>query len=459
MEYETDRNGQELMELLQAGVSPYHTVEYSAKILKAAGFSELPLDEPWTLEPGHGYYVRIFGATLVGFVTGKEGKTAQLPRLRVCASHTDWPCLMVKPSPELAAGKYGRLNVSVYGGPILNTWLDRPLSLAGRACIRGADPFHPEIRLFDFGRPLLTIPNLPIHFNREVNKGVELNPQVDMLPLLGMVEEELNRKNFFQKLLARELGVETEDLLDYECCLYNCDAPQRLGLSGELLSSPRLDNLTSVQACLRGISEALERSREFGDVGDTGCEAEQESGKPLLCGGIRMAVLYHNEEIGSATKQGAASPLLERILEKIYISLGYGRAELLDALFGGLLLSMDVAHAIHPNRAEKYDPVNRVFLGDGVALKLSVSQSYATDASYVSAVEGLCRERGIPYKKFSNRSDIRGGSTLGSIASSLLNMPAVDVGVPILAMHSAREVMAIRDQEALARLAGQFLTF
>ena len=424
----------ELIDLLKAGVSPFHTIRSSAALLKSQGFEELPLDAPWKLEPGKGYYVNVFDTTLAGFTIGEDVRPgSQAPKLRMCASHTDWPCLMVKPAPELASASYGKLNVSVYGGPILSTWLDRPLSIAGKVCLKGADPFDPEVRFVDFGRPLLTVPNLAIHFNREVNKGMELNPQIDMLPILTVLDETLNKDTFFVDLLAKELDADRDDILDYECCLYNCDEPQLLGIQNEMLSSPRLDNLTSVHACLSGLIH-------------TNCRH-----------GIRAAVLYDNEEIGSSTKQGAASPLIERLMEKLYLSLGFCRSDFLDALFGGFLLSLDVAHAFHPNKAEKYDPVGRICLNEGVSLKLAVSQSYATDASYVSVIEDLCRRNDIPYRKFSNRSDMRGGSTLGSISSCLLNMPAVDAGAPILAMHSSRELMGARDQWALAELTRQFM--
>ena len=218
----------------------------------------------------------------------------------------------------------------------LNTWLDRPLSMAGKVCLRSPDPFHPEVLLVDFARPLLTVPNLAIHFNREVNKGVELNPQKDMQPLLAVLDETLNKDSFFLDLLTEETGCSKDDILDYQFYIYNCDTPCRLGIHGEMLSSPRLDNLTSVHACLSGI---MNSRREHG---------------------ISAAVLYDNEEIGSSTKQGAASPLMERVLEKLYLSLGYGRSSFLDALFGGFLLSLDVAHALHPNQAEKYDPKDHI---------------------------------------------------------------------------------------------------
>lgn len=431
--HQKDSDLNELIALLQAGVSPYHTIQYSARLLAEHGFSELPLGERWTLEAGKRYFINVYDTTLVGFSLGAELTNTSTPSLRITASHTDWPCLMVKPDPEQTLGSYGKLNVSVYGGPILNTWLDRPLSIAGKVCVAGADPFHPEVHIVDFKRPLLTIPNLAIHFNREVNKGIELNPQVDMQPLLTVFEDGLNQDHFFLKLLADELSCDPASILDYECFLYNCDAPQLLGIREEMLSAPRLDNLTSVHACLSGLLDSH------------------------LPDGICAAVLYDNEEIGSSTKQGAASPLLERILEQIYAALGFSRSEFLNALFHGFLLSLDVAHAVHPNHSEKSDPVDRMFFNQGVSIKTAVSQAYATDASYISVIEDLCRRAKIPYRKFANRSDIKGGSTLGSISSCRLTMPTVDAGAPILAMHSSRELMGCADIWALSELARRFM--
>ena len=270
--------------------------------------------------------------------------------------------------------------------------------------------------------------------NREINKGMEYNPQTDMLPLASVLTEELDRDHFFLNFLAQETGADPEDILDYEIYLYNTDPAQTLGLKGEFLSSPRLDNITSVQACLTGLTE--------GSCHD----------------GICGIVLYDNEEVGSFTKQGADSQLLERVLEKIFLSLGLDRQALLNSLMSGLMLSLDVAHAMHPNHPEKCDIKNQIVMGDGLAIKLAASQAYATDASWASVIEGLCRKNHIPFRKFSNRSDIRGGSTLGSISSALLNMPTVDAGVPILAMHSSREVMHINDQEALEELTRVFFS-
>ncbi|MBE7719933.1 MAG: M18 family aminopeptidase [Lacrimispora celerecrescens] len=421
---------QQLESLIAASVSPYHCITAASSQLSAAGFKELPLASPWELTTGGSYYINAFDSTLIAFTIGKELSTP--PTLKLAASHTDWPCLKVKPSPEVTSLKYGKLNVEVYGGPLLGTWFDRPLSMAGKVCVAGPSPMKPKTIFVDFSRPLLTIPNLAIHMNRDANDGVAINPQIDMLPLIARITDELSKEDFFLEALAKEAAVKKEDILDYEICIYNCEKGTLLGLENEFYSSPRLDNLTSVQACLNGITTGPSKN------------------------GINVIALYDNEEIGSHTKQGAASALMERILEKICLSLGYSRETFLNIVLNGFLLSLDVAHAIHPNHGEKCDIKNQILMGDGVAIKLASSQAYATDASSTGVIEGICRTNHIPYKKFSNRSDVKGGSTLGSISSALLTMRTVDAGVPILAMHSAREVMGTRDQEALVKLAEAF---
>ena len=416
-----------LCKMLEKSVSPFHAVEAAAEQLKKSGYEEIFLDKEWKLQNGKGYYLKAYGSTLIGFTIGEERRKGDM--LRMEAAHTDWPCLKIKPLPE-KPGSYALLNVVVYGGPVLNTWLDRPLSVAGRVAVRSKKVFEPEVRLVDFKRPVCVIPNLAIHMNRKVNEGVELNRQVDMLPLFGGKQDD----NWFMKALAKELSVKPEDILDYELNLYNTDKAEPAGLEEDMLCAPRIDNITSVQACVTGLIDGKRKD------------------------GINLIALFDNEEVGSKTKQGGDSSLLTLVLEKLYLSLGESREEYLNAVAGGMLLSVDVAHAIHPNHPEKCDITNQIYLNEGVALKQSGTQRYATDCEAVAIVEQLCRKNKISYKKFANRSDIPGGSTLGSLASSHLPMKTVDMGVPILAMHSARETMGVKDQENLCRLMRAFFS-
>ncbi|KIR03495.1 putative aspartyl aminopeptidase [Lachnospiraceae bacterium TWA4] len=417
-----------LMRAIDKSVSTFHCVKYCEEQFLEEGFLPLNLTDSWKLEPGKGYFVEVFGSTLIGFRIPKDYKPS-MP-FHIAASHTDWPTLKIKPNPESTVGEYAKLNVEVYGGPIYSTWLDRPLSIAGRVAIKGEDYKNPEIRLVDFKRPVVTIPNLAIHFNREVNKGVEINAQKDLMPLLS---NHFKSEKFFLEFLANELEVNSEDILTYDLNLYNMDSCALVGMEGDMLSAPHLDNTTSVQACVSGLI--------MGE--NTDC--------------ISVAALFDNEEIGSKTKQGADSVVLSQILEKIILSLGGTRETYLNSILGGLMLSADVAHATHPNHPEIFDITNKIYMGDGVAIKMHYGQRYATDAKSVGIIESICKEKDIPYVTFLNRSDLRGGSTLGSISSSILTMNTVDIGVAILAMHSARELMAIKDQEALTRIIAEIL--
>ena len=313
----------------------------------------------------------------------------------------------------------------------MNTWLDRPLSAAGRVVLRKDDIFHPEVRLVDFRKPFLTIPNLAIHINRDVNKGVELNKQTDMLPVLGLEGEETDEK-FFLKHLAGELKVDPEDILEYELGLYNTDTGDFLGLSEEFISAPRLDNLTSVQAVVSGL-----------------ISGERENG-------FNVGAFFDHEEIGSRTKQGAGSVLLPAVLERILLSYGRGREKFFESFSESMLLSVDVGHGLHPNKADKNDPTNKDILGKGICIKEASGQAYATDCEAVAVVQQICEAEGIPYQKFVNRSDGTSGSTLGSIASAFFPVKTVDVGVPLLAMHSSRELMGTEDQGSLVRAVKAF---
>ena len=413
----------EMTAWLDGGKSPWHTVEQAKSVLCAEGFEALGLTEPFHAAVGGKYFVE--SGTFLAAVTVGDGDF-----IRVAAAHTDWPCLRIKPRPELVNGsKLCRLSVEPYGGAILNTWLDRPLGLAGAVILRGDSPMRPVRRLVSWDEGVLVIPNVAIHMNREVNKGVPTKPNVDMLPLCRTVQDAWEKKGYLVGKLAERLGAAAEDILSFELCAYCHEPAQLVGFEQDLLSSARLDNLTSVHACLRGLLDA---------VGDT----------------INLAVLYDNEEIGSSTRRGADSSTLTVILEKLAGALGLSRAQYLDACVNGMLLSCDAAHAVHPNHPELADVTCGALLGRGVALKRS--PRYSSDADTCAVISGLCDAANIPLQTYMNRADLPGGSTVGSMASSLLAMPAADIGVPLLAMHSARELMAAADQDAFVRLCTAF---
>ena len=356
-----------------------------------------------------------------------EMKKEEKPAVRIAAAHTDFPCLRIKPSCDVVTNRYAQVNIEVYGGAILNTWLDRPLGVAGRVAVRGNDPFVPEMKYFASEKNLLTIPNLAIHMNREVNKGVELNKQIDMIPVAGLLAEEEKNADYFLSFLAKELSVAKEDILDFELSVYCKEQPEYVGVADDFISSPRLDNLTSCAALVSGILDAERKD------------------------GINLIALFDHEEIGSRSKQGAGSILLHDMLLRILAECG-AKESAQELLYQSMLLSVDVAHGLHPNQAGKMDITNKPVLGSGFCIKEACSQSYATDCEAIAIIQQICDLKKIPYQKFVNRSDMAGGGTLGSIASALLPVKTVDIGIPLLAMHSARELMGAADQEALTEL-------
>ena len=426
MTSEERRCAEELIGFIDRAASPYHVVERSNEIL-----CPVPMNGKERIEAGKMYSFSLYNT---GTILIAIGENAAKGPLRIACAHTDFPCLRVKPNPVLKEHGYGKLNIEVYGGLIRNTWMDRPLSLAGAVALRDEDPFTPNLRLVDFRRPLMIVPNLAIHMNRKVNEGVELKPQKDLLPLFFQSEggdEDDERR--LRTMLSEELGVSAEDILSYDLNAYPCERGCLLGYDDVFLSAPRLDNLSSVKACVDALHDWN---------GD----------------GIRVAALFDNEEVGSRTKQGAGSTALAMVLERICHGLGIARDEYLRKIMDGFCLSVDVAHALHPNVPEKADPSNQPVLGSGTVLKVAANQSYAGDPEAFAVVAGLCESADIPYQVFTNHSDAAGGATLGSILSTQLPMRTMDIGAPILGMHSARETMGARDQLALTRLLTSFFS-
>lgn len=419
-----------LLDFIDNSTSPYHTVKTGANELKAKGFTELFLEDVWALGEGD-YFVKVYDSALVAFHIGLNLRHS----MRIASAHTDFPAIRIKPNPLVDAKGYGELNVETYGGLILNTWIDRPLSMAGAVVTRTDDPFRPDVHYVDVARPLLTIPNLAIHMNRQINEGVALDKQKHMLPLFMMCNDKINTDSEWREFLSELVKRPAEDILSYELTLYPVEGGTTFGRYDEFISSPRIDNLTSCVACLEGIFEA----------------------KAMDAEGLRMVVLFDNEEVGSRTKQGGASTILSQLVERIYMATGHTKAECYADIAAGFMISADVAHGYHPNYPEKNDITNYPILNKGVVLKMASSQSYAGDAWAIATVKALCENDSIPYQIYVNRSNIPGGSTVGSITSAMLAMRTMDVGVPILAMHSARETMGADDQEALDNLMKAFL--
>ena len=414
---------QRLFEMLQAGVTPYMCVEECEKRLAENQFEKLDYESIWNLVPGGKYMINHHGTTLFAFSVGKEYKATDM--LRIAAAHTDYPCLRIKPNADFQTNGYAQINVEVYGGPILNTWLDRPLGVAGRVALRSENPFKPNMVLYRSQKPLMTIPNLAIHMNREVNSGVELNKQTDMIPVLDMISDEQKETKYFMSILAKDLGVEEKDILDFELSVFLMEEPLYIGAEETLISAPRIDNLSSVSALVSALADGQRED------------------------GINLIALFDHEEIGSGSKQGAASILLHDMTRRILRNLGANEEEIECAIYKSMILSVDVAHGLHPNKTGKMDITNKPVLGKGLCIKQACGQSYATDPETIGIFCQICDSKEIPYQRFVNRSDVVGGGTLGNLAAKNFPVKTLDIGVPMLAMHSARELMGTKDIDSL----------
>lgn len=421
---------EQLMDILKEAVSPYHCVNKAKELLKDAGFEELNYASQWNLEKNGKYMVNHHDTTLFAFTVGSEFKKQDMVRL--AAAHTDYPCFRLKPNADIRTDAYAQVNVEVYGGPILNTWLDRPLGVAGRVVLRSEEVFAPKTILYCSKGAVMVIPNLAIHMNRDVNKGVELNPQVDLIPIVDIVEGKEADTDYFLSFLAKDLQVNKEDILDFELNTFCVGEPCLVGAEKTMLSSPRLDNQTSVSALVTAIIKGERKD------------------------GINLIALFDHEEIGNNSKQGADSIFLHDMCRRILRTLGLSEEEIEQNLYEAMLLSVDVAHAMHPNHKGKMDIVHHPVMGKGFCIKQASSQSYATDAKAIAILCQLCEKYKIPYQRFVNRSDMRGGHTLGSMASAFLPVKTIDIGIPMLAMHSACELMGQADQKALCDIVRVF---
>ena len=412
---------EEMLEFIQKSPTAFHAAANVEQMLKEEGFVRLE-EADGGIEPGGRFYTTQNGSAVIA-VRIPAGKPEGF---RIVASHSDSPCFKLKETPEIRVeGIYTKLNAEKYGGMLLNTWLDRPLSLAGRVFVKDPDSGKIVPRLINFEEDLLIIPNVAIHFNREANEGQKLNPQTDLSPLF-CTGQELTVK----ELCARRLGISREEILGSDLYVYNRDKGRILGADRSFIGSPRLDDLQCAYAALRGFMEA-DCSRYVG-----------------------VYALFDNEEVGSGTKQGADSTLLADVLDIVGEKLGLWENRLEERRFlqNSFLLSADNGHAVHPNHPEKSDPTNRPRINGGVVLKFQGSQRYTTDGYSAAVVRDVCRAHEIPLQDFANRSDIPGGSTLGNISTAHVSIPSADVGLAQLAMHSAFETAGVKDTEALAGL-------
>ena len=410
----------ELIDFLYDSPSACHGVKATQRILNENGFIEIKEEDKWDLKSKGKYYVIKNDSALIAFEIGSED--IEQVGFRLIGAHTDVPGFRIKPNPQMITeGRYVKLNTEVYGGPILHTWYDRPLSIAGKVALKGKSPLKPEIRLININKPLLIIPSLAIHMNREVNEGYKINRQVDTLPLLGLINDKLEKEDYLMNILAQELKVNKEDILNFELGLYEYEKGSLIGINEEMISSGRLDDLWMVYAGLVALLDSRDNAAT----------------KVLIC--------VDNEEIGSLSAQGANSTLLNNLLERLTMGLGKNREEYYRALSNSIMISADLAHAVHPNLGDKADPTNRPVLEGGPVLKIAASGSYSTDSFNGAVFAEVCKAANVPFQKFVNRSDLRGGTTIGPVTAANLTIPVIDMGAPLIGMHSIRELATVKD--------------
>lgn len=414
------KTAKKLLKFIQKSPTAFQAVEEMSQRLQKEGFKELKEEKHWDLKAGGNYFVTRNHYAVIAFSIPKKPAW----KFHIMASHSDSPALKIKENPEMEVEKaYIKLNVERYGGMLLAPWFDRPLSVAGRLIVRKNGEIQEKLVAVD--KDLLVIPNLAIHMNREVNDGYKYNVQKDMLPLYS----DYDGKGSFMKLMAAEADVAEEDILGHDLFLYDRTPGTVWGANEEFISAPRLDDIQCAFASLEGF-----------------LRGERKESIAVHC-------VLDNEEVGSTTKQGAASTFLKDTLMRINMGLGRTQEEYLMTLADSFMVSADNAHALHPNHTDKTDPVNRPVLNGGIVIKYNANQKYCTDGVSAAIFKDICDRAEVPYQTFVNRSDMAGGSTLGNISNTQVPMKTVDIGLAQLAMHSVYETTGAKDTESLAKAA------
>ena len=414
------KTAKKLLKFIQKSPTAFQAVEEMSQRLQKEGFKELKEEKHWDLKAGGNYFVTRNHSAVIAFSIPKKPAW----KFHIMASHSDSPALKIKENPEMKVEKaYIKLNVERYGGMLLAPWFDRPLSVAGRLIVRKNGEIQEKLVAVD--KDLLVIPNLAIHMNREVNDGYKYNVQKDMLPLYS----DYDGKGSFMKLMAAEADVAEEDILGHDLFLYDRTPGTVWGANEEFISAPRLDDIQCAFASLEGF-----------------LRGERKESIAVHC-------VLDNEEVGSTTKQGAASTFLKDTLMRINMGLGRTQEEYLMTLADSFMVSADNAHALHPNHTDKTDPVNRPVLNGGIVIKYNANQKYCTDGVSAAIFKDICDRAEVPYQTFVNRSDMAGGSTLGNISNTQVPMKTVDIGLAQLAMHSVYETTGAKDTESLANAA------
>jgi len=437
-----NKEAEELLKFINNSPTAFHAVSELKKELKMSGFKELDLKKNWDLKKGEKYYVERNNSALIAFITGEEFLKEGF---RIISSHTDSPSLKIKPDPIINNEGLCVLNTEVYGGPILNTWYDRDLSLAGKIVLKSEKSFQLQEELIDLKEKLAVIPNLAIHLNKDINENGEIDKKKGLRALITQKLDKKNNENKkeedsksefefdLKKLISQITKYEADDILELELFLYPTQKAEFIGANQEFISAGRQDNLSMVHSALKALikSEAADWTQ--------------------------MAVFYDNEEIGSHTPQGADSPFAGDLIERIIYNLGADKEDYYRIIEKSFLLSADMAHAVHPNFSEEHDQNNRPMLNQGPVIKYNANLKYTTNASTAGVLIDLMEKNDIPYQFYTNRSDKRGGSTIGPIAATQLGIKSIDLGNPLLAMHSSRELGGSADHREMIRVMSLFL--
>ncbi len=417
-------NIKNLFSFIEKSPSPFHAVTNIAQQLNDAGYTRLYEQDDWQLEAGKGYYVCRNMSSILAF----RVPTAEKFGFNIVASHCDSPTFKIKENPQMGSNGYVTLNTERYGGMIMSTWMDRPLSVAGRVMVREGNTFTQK--LVNIDRDLLIIPNMAIHMDRTQNDGKKFNPQVDMIPLYSLNKDGQS----FMALIAETAGVKEDEIIGHDLFLYNRQTGTVLGAEQDLIACGKLDDLQCAFASVTGF-----------------ISSKDEKAMPALA-------VFDNEEVGSSTKQGAASTFLFDTLNRAVKALGGDDNDYRKALANSFMISADNAHAVHPNQPGIADPTNRPVINKGVVIKYNANQRYTTDAVSAAIFKGILNDIDVPFQTFANRSDIMGGGTLGNISNTQVALNTVDIGLPQLAMHSAYETAGVKDTEDFIKICEKFFT-
>lgn len=429
--FEVKSFARETLEFIDECATTYHVVKCLSDILDENGFIRLNPYSSWKLQEGGRYYVKKTNTTVIAFTI--PNKLNLEKGFKIFGCHTDSPSIRIKPNPELISNNMLRLNTEVYGGASLSSWFDRSLGIAGRIVLKTDDIFKPKTEIIKLEDKAVVIPSLCIHQNRDVNNGYKIDKQNDLLPIVALVNENFEKDNYLLRVIAKQMNIEVEDILDFDLALYPLEKGRLIGLNEEMMQSTKMDNLLSVYAGIIALAES-----------------KNDSGK------INVYAAFDNEEIGSATKQGADSEYLSHVLERICYGLNLERKNFLEMLSCSYMLSCDTGHVAHPSFPNKKDLTNECEMNKGIALKLSVNQRYTSDGFSMGVIKQIAKNAGVNLQYFVNRSNEIGGSTIGPLSSTHLDIDSVDIGIPILSMHSIKELCGIYDLFDLKNLTKEF---